>query len=67
VGTLYVAQTDLKLKILLPLPPKCWSYKHAPPEIKGFIIKNLFTPMWKLTNPKICRVREQAGDRRAMN
>jgi hypothetical protein len=31
-GTCYVAQTDLELKILLPEPPKCWDYRHVPPQ-----------------------------------
>jgi hypothetical protein len=30
-GFHYVAQASLKLSILLPLPPKCWDYRHIPP------------------------------------
>jgi hypothetical protein len=29
-GSLYTAQADLELSILLSQPPKCWDYKHAP-------------------------------------
>jgi hypothetical protein len=30
-GSHYVTQTSLELMILLPQPPKCWDYRHAPP------------------------------------
>lgn len=26
-----VAEVDLELLICLPLPPKCWNYRHVPP------------------------------------
>jgi hypothetical protein len=29
----YVAQSGLELKVLLPLPPKCWDYRHAPQHL----------------------------------
>jgi hypothetical protein len=27
----YAAQAGLELLIPLPMPPKCWDYKHGPP------------------------------------
>jgi hypothetical protein len=33
---LYVAQTNLKLDILLPQPPLCWDYRHAIPHVAFF-------------------------------
>jgi hypothetical protein len=30
-GTYFVAQSGLKLMILLSLPPKYWDYRHIPP------------------------------------
>jgi hypothetical protein len=29
----YVAQAGLKLEILLPQPPECWSYKCVLPQL----------------------------------
>jgi hypothetical protein len=28
-----IAQSGLKLEILLPQPPKCWDYRRAPPPL----------------------------------
>jgi hypothetical protein len=30
-GSRYVAQAGLKFLILLPQPPECWDFRHAPP------------------------------------
>jgi hypothetical protein len=31
-GSHFVAQAGLKLSVLLPQPPECWDYGHAPPH-----------------------------------
>jgi hypothetical protein len=36
-GCHYAAQTDLQLAILLPLPPQCWDYRHAPQQLAPLI------------------------------
>jgi hypothetical protein len=48
-GSLYVAQTDLELAILLPHPPKCWNYGHGPGSFFNFfkIIANVCMNMRK--------------------
>jgi hypothetical protein len=42
VGFCYVAQFALKPAIFMPLPPKCWDYRCAPPypAVTSFFYKN---------------------------
>jgi hypothetical protein len=32
IGSDFLAQTDHELAILLPLHPKCWDHRYAPPS-----------------------------------
>jgi hypothetical protein len=45
MGSCRVAQTGLKLPFLLPLPLKCWDYRHAPPHWAVFLSGEV-TPSW---------------------
>jgi hypothetical protein len=40
----HTAQTDFKLAILLPQPPKCWDYRLTPPHpaLNAFLIYDIF-------------------------
>jgi hypothetical protein len=40
-GSYCIAQVDLKLMILLPQPPECWDYRHAPLHLGS---QNIFDP-----------------------
>jgi hypothetical protein len=33
----------LELVILLPHPPKCWDYRHVPPQPAGYLLVYLFS------------------------
>jgi hypothetical protein len=48
-GLTIVAQADLKLAVFLPLPPKCWDYRHVLPcPAPGLIFLNY------ISNDSIC-------------
>jgi hypothetical protein len=39
-GYCYIAQPGLELTILLPQPPKCWDYRHAPTHVASSFFLN---------------------------
>jgi hypothetical protein len=40
------SHADLEITILLPLPPECWDYRHAPPHLEFTCFYAKFSCLW---------------------